>query len=99
MYIAFIDIDCFLIFSSCDTHIYRMLTFICSIAIYNINLYKIFFNFFMLNIKTSNILFLFFYGLIQFNPCDLRPNFLAKSTLGPGLITAVKIVFYFNFNF
>ena len=64
----------------------------------NINPHEIFLNF-SHGILKSQTFFLFFYGLTHFNPCNQGPSLLAGSTLKPGLITMVKIVFYFNYNF
>jgi len=54
---------------------------------------------FLRGILKPQIFFLFFFGLIHFNPCNQGPNLLVWSTLEPGLITMVKIVSYFNYNF
>jgi hypothetical protein len=54
---------------------------------------------FLCGILKLQILFLFFYRLTHFNPCNQGPHLLARSTLEPDLIIMVKIVFYFNYNF
>jgi len=68
------------------------ITILYFIFFYNLHLHALFQDFFMLDIKTSNIFFFYFPGLTQVNLCAPRLDPLAGSTLRLGLIIMIIIL-------